>query len=209
VRRIIILSFRVGTGLVGDTDPGRAGFSASVNRRTFFVVWSVRTRRLQETSMSPDDRSPLTRRGVLTASAGAALGLPLLAACSSDGSSDAGSGSSSGSSSGSGSSGSGGSGSKGEELAKTSEVPVGGGVSAKTSDGQPVIVAQPSKGQFVAFSAICTHQGCTVAPSGDIIKCPCHGSTYDLATGDNTGGPAPSPLPKISVTVKGGAVVES
>jgi Rieske Fe-S protein len=48
-----------------------------------------------------------------------------------------------------------------------------------------------------------------VAPNGGQLKCPCHGSTYDLATGDNTGGPAPRPLSKIPVKVTGGRVVES
>ncbi len=82
-------------------------------------------------------------------------------------------------------------------------------MSAKDSAGKPVIVAQPSKGEVVAFSAVCTHMGCTVAPQGKILKCPCHGSTYDLATGENTGGPAPRPLTAIRVTVSGGEVVEA
>jgi cytochrome b6-f complex iron-sulfur subunit len=144
----------------------------------------------------------LTRRGVLSTTAAAALGLPVLAACSSGGSS-------SGSSAGSSSSGAatkapGG----GTELAKTTAVPVGGAVSATAAGGKPAIVAQPKKGEFVAMSAICTHMGCTVAPHGSELLCPCHGSTYSL-TGQNTGGPAPSPLPSIKVTVKNGAVVES
>jgi Rieske Fe-S protein len=88
-------------------------------------------------------------------------------------------------------------------------VPVGGAVSATDQDGGPVIVAQPEAGTVVAFSAICTHKGCTVAPEDGILKCPCHGSTYDLATGDNTGGPAPEPLPEIAVSVKDGSVVQS
>ena len=87
-------------------------------------------------------------------------------------------------------------------------MPVGGAVSATSSDGKPVIVARPAAGTVVAFSAICTHQGCTVAPQGKILQCPCHGSTYDLATGKNTGGPAPSPLSRISVKVEAGQVVE-
>jgi cytochrome b6-f complex iron-sulfur subunit len=60
----------------------------------------------------------------------------------------------------------------------------------------------------VAFTAICTHMGCTVAPAGGLhLKCPCHGSTYDAATGKNTGGPAPKPLAEIPVTVQGGSIV--
>ena len=94
-------------------------------------------------------------------------------------------------------------------LAKVSDVPVGGAISAQDSSGKPIIVAQPTAGDVVAFSAICTHKGCTVAPQGKILQCPCHGSTYDLATGDNTGGPAPSPLAKVAVEVKQGEVVEA
>jgi Rieske Fe-S protein len=71
-----------------------------------------------------------------------------------------------------------------------------------------VIVAQPTEGSVVAFSAVCTHKGCTVAPDGDLLRCPCHGSTYDLLTGDNTGGPAPRPLAEIAVTVSGGVVTQ-
>jgi Rieske Fe-S protein len=81
-------------------------------------------------------------------------------------------------------------------------------VSATGEDGKPLIVAQPAKGTVVAFSAICTHRGCTVAPQDDALVCPCHGSTYDLATGENTGGPAPSPLPEVNVTVTDGVVTQ-
>jgi len=153
--------------------------------------------------MGPNEPGPIesgfSRRKVLVAGAGTALGVTALAACG------GGSGSSSTSSAGS----SGGSGGGGQVLAKVADVPVGGAVSATDANGKPVIVSQPSAGDVVAFSAICTHMGCTVAPQGDQLVCPCHGSTYDLATGDNTGGPAPSPLPKVSVKVTKGEVVET
>ena len=155
--------------------------------------------------MEPNDvnRPPaLSRRGLL-AGAGAGAAVLTVAACGSD---DSGS-------SGTTTSGSGGAskpgGGSGGSLTSVADVPVGGAVSAKDSSGAPVIVSQPSKGEVVAFSAICTHKGCTVAPQGDQLVCPCHGSTYDLATGDNTGGPAPKPLAKIPVKVKGGQVVET
>lgn len=141
----------------------------------------------------------LTRRNVLVAGAGTAVGASLLAACGGGG---GGSTSTAGSSTDAGAKSSG-------PLAKVADIPVGGAVSATGSDGKPVIVSQPSDGEVVAFSAICTHQGCTVAPADKILKCPCHGSTYDLATGDNTGGPAPRPLTEIPVKVKGGEVVEA
>jgi Rieske Fe-S protein len=51
--------------------------------------------------------------------------------------------------------------------------------------------------------------GCTVAPKGGEFDCPCHGSTYNAKTGAVLGGPAPSPLPKIAVTVVAGKVTEA
>ncbi|GAB3786230.1 Rieske (2Fe-2S) protein [Nocardioides ungokensis] len=148
---------------------------------------------------SNESEGGLSRRKVLVAGAGTALGAAALAAC--------GGGGSTGSSTSAGSGGASGGGS--QVLAKVADVPVGGAVSATDSNGKPVIVSQPTAGDVVAFSAICTHMGCTVAPHGSELLCPCHGSTYDLATGDNTGGPAPSPLPKVSVKVTKGEVVET
>jgi len=100
------------------------------------------------------------------------------------------------------------SGGGGQEIAKLSDIPVGGSMSA-TLDGKPIILAQPSAGKIVAFTAICTHQGCTVNPDGAVLRCPCHASTYDAFTGKNTGGPAQFPLAAIPVTVSGGAVLAS
>lgn len=155
--------------------------------------------------MSTDPATPtsLSRRNVLVGST-AALGLVGLAACGGD--NDEGSAAPTESS--------GASSPTPEEspaggLVALSEVPVGGAVAADGPDGEPLIVAQPSEGNVVAFSAICTHRGCTVAPKGDILECPCHGSTYDIATGDNTGGPAPRPLDEIAVTVSDGVVTKS
>ena len=152
-----------------------------------------------------DPIAQLSRRKVLAAGAGAAVSVTALAACGGGGTS---SGEPAGGGGGSASAGVGGAGSSGA-LAKVADIPVGGAVSAQTSDGKPLIVSQPSKGEIVAFSAICTHMGCTVAPAASMIECPCHGSTYDLATGVNTGGPAPKPLTEVAVKVKGGDVVEA
>ena len=91
-------------------------------------------------------------------------------------------------------------------LAQLSDIPVGGAISAKLADGQPIILVQPEKGKVVAMTAVCTHQQCTVAPEGDELVCPCHGSVYDL-TGANVSGPAPSPLLQFDVHVSNGAVL--
>jgi Rieske Fe-S protein len=79
------------------------------------------------------------------------------------------------------------------------DVPVGGG---KVFEDVKVVVTQPTEGDFKAFSAICTHQGCTVnGVSNGVITCPCHGSTFDIATGEVKQGPATQALPTKSVTV--------
>jgi cytochrome b6-f complex iron-sulfur subunit len=91
-------------------------------------------------------------------------------------------------------------------LASVASIPVGNAVSA-TLDGKPILISQPVAGQIVAFTAICTHQGCTVAPAGKEFKCPCHGSVYNAATGAVITGPAPLPLAAIPVKVEAGNVV--
>jgi Rieske Fe-S protein len=95
----------------------------------------------------------------------------------------------------------GGSGVKG--IAKTSEIPVGGG---KIVSG--TVVTQPTAGTFKAFSSTCTHEGCQVnAVAGGLIKCPCHGSAFSVADGSVKKGPASSPLPSKNVTVTDGQIV--
>ncbi|MFF2369534.1 ubiquinol-cytochrome c reductase iron-sulfur subunit [Agromyces sp. NPDC058110] len=94
----------------------------------------------------------------------------------------------------------------GADVTALADVPVGGSFSA-TIDGAPVLLAQPTAGQVVAFSAICTHQGCVVAPDGAELHCPCHGSTFDAATGEVLQGPAIDPLAPVSVAVSGDRIV--
>ena len=95
---------------------------------------------------------------------------------------------------------------EGAALAAVDDIPVGGALVVQDGPGgKPVVLARPRRDTVVAFSAVCTHRGCTVAAEGAGLRCPCHGSTYDL-TGANTGGPAPSPLPKVDVTVTDGQV---
>jgi cytochrome b6-f complex iron-sulfur subunit len=90
-------------------------------------------------------------------------------------------------------------------LAKVSDIPVGGAISAQDSSGQPILISQPQSGQIVAMTAICTHMGCQVAPGRGELVCPCHGSVYSL-TGDNVSGPAPKPLAHVDVHVSNGEV---
>ena len=89
----------------------------------------------------------------------------------------------------------------GERLAPTSAVPVGGG--AVFADKR-VVVTQPTQGTFKAFSATCTHQGCTVNKvAGGTINCPCHGSKFAIADGSVVHGPAQRPLEERQITASG------
>ena len=89
-------------------------------------------------------------------------------------------------------------------LAKTSEIPVGGGV---IFAAQQVVVTQPKKGTFKAFVSTCTHQGCQVsAVVNGTINCPCHGSKYKITDASVVSGPAPHPLPPKNIKVSGGEI---
>ena len=152
------------------------------------------------TETDPTPSTPLDRRTVLRGAAVGGVAVPLLASCgggtSSSGDSGGGSGGGSGSSGGSGQ----GSGGGGGKLA-TSDVPVGGG---KILTGQQVVVTQPKKGDFKAFTAVCTHQGCLVTQvTGGSIVCPCHGSKFSIEDGSPQAGPAQSALASKRVTVEG------
>jgi Rieske Fe-S protein len=92
----------------------------------------------------------------------------------------------------------------GRRLVAESSVPAGGGV---VVNGARVVVTRDSGGTLHAFSAVCTHQGCLVSSvRGGTINCPCHGSRFDASTGAVVGGPAPAPLPKVSIDVVGGVI---
>ncbi|MEU0970087.1 Rieske (2Fe-2S) protein [Streptomyces sp. NPDC005917] len=92
----------------------------------------------------------------------------------------------------------------GKALAQTSDIPEGGGAIFKE---QKIVVTQPKKGEFKAFSAICTHEGCTVTQvTGGTIDCPCHGSKFHIADGSVAHGPATRPLPAEPIKVEGNSI---
>ncbi|MFF3690611.1 Rieske (2Fe-2S) protein [Streptomyces sp. NPDC002187] len=93
-------------------------------------------------------------------------------------------------------------GAAGKELARTTDIPEGGG--KVIGD---VVVTQPRAGEFKAFSSKCTHRGCAVKDIADgTINCPCHNSRFDMADGSVKAGPATSPLPPAAIKVQGDSI---
>ena len=92
-------------------------------------------------------------------------------------------------------------------LATTSSVPVGG---CFVNADAKVVVTQPTEGDFKAFSAVCTHQGCLVESSTDgEIPCPCHLSHFSLEDGSPLSGPASAPLAPVEITVDGDWITQA
>ncbi|HVH95193.1 MAG TPA: Rieske (2Fe-2S) protein [Nocardioidaceae bacterium] len=154
-----------------------------------------------------DERSSdLTRRTMLRGATVGGIALPLLAACGGGDTSSSASGDSSSESdpspSSTASAGDGG-GAAGISVS-ASDVPVGGGT---VLEKDKVVVVQPTKGAFKAYTAVCTHQGCTVGKvEGGQIICPCHGSHFSIKDGNPVAGPAQKPLAAKTVTVKGSEI---
>ena len=150
----------------------------------------------------------INRRRALSGSAAVAVGVPLLAACGDDSASTATDSSSGGDeSSPSEDGGSGGGSAGGGALASTSDVPVGGCFVVAASK---IVLTQPTEGDFKAFTAVCTHQGCLVETSSDgEIPCPCHGSRFSLEDGSPQSGPATAALAAVEITVDGDSITQA
>src|SRR5215213_9280414 len=73
-------------------------------------------------------------------------------------------------------------------------------------EGTRVAVANVA-GTFHAFDDTCTHRQCSLA-EGDLeestVTCPCHGSQFDVVSGEVLRGPARVPVGSFEVRVEGG-----
>ncbi|MDP8977007.1 MAG: non-heme iron oxygenase ferredoxin subunit [Actinomycetota bacterium] len=91
-----------------------------------------------------------------------------------------------------------------ETVARASDVPEGE-IRAFEVEGHQVAVANV-QGGFYAFNDVCTHRQCPLQEGtleGATVTCGCHGSQFDVQTGQVLRGPARVPAPTYEVTVVG------
>ena len=97
-------------------------------------------------------------------------------------------------------------------IAAISDLNVGSALPIKLATGDPGILIRTDTDAVCAFSAVCTHQGCTVdydSASKELI-CPCHGARFDpLQNGKAIAGPTRNPLTELSVKISGEYIVSS
>lgn len=92
------------------------------------------------------------------------------------------------------------------------DIPVGASRAATYVDPkahleQSIVLHRTNSTTVVAFSAICTHRGCTVEISVPTsFDCPCHGSSYNSQTGGVLIGPATRALAPLVVKVNDGVL---
>ena len=90
-------------------------------------------------------------------------------------------------------------------VARTADVP-DGELAAAPLDGLELVLASVG-GEYRALAGECTHAGCALAYDGELeggnLTCQCHGSVFDLSTGEAIGPPATEPLAVYRVRVEG------
>lgn len=111
---------------------------------------------------------------------------------------------------------------EGPEVVRGREITGGGDLEPSSAfpftdaaTGGPAVLVRLQDGAFAAYSAECTHQGCTVsyangASGGGYLGCPCHNSVFEPAEGGRAvSGPAEEPLRKIPIEVRDGKVLRA
>ncbi|WP_307868918.1 Rieske (2Fe-2S) protein [Umezawaea beigongshangensis] len=92
----------------------------------------------------------------------------------------------------------------GDRLAGLADVPVGGGVLVDVPGDAQLLLVRPEEDVVRAFDPTCPHADTLVGPpSGGVITCPTHRSTFDPATGAVRRGPATGGLAEVPVTTSG------
>jgi cytochrome b6-f complex iron-sulfur subunit len=91
-----------------------------------------------------------------------------------------------------------------QALGTTTELAAEGSITDLTHAPEAVIIFTDPNGQLTALNARCPHQGCSVEwdAEGQILNCPCHGSTFS-PDGTVAQGPAQASLTAFEAQVEG------
>jgi 3-phenylpropionate/trans-cinnamate dioxygenase ferredoxin subunit len=82
---------------------------------------------------------------------------------------------------------------------------VAGKMVGAEAGGKQILVANVG-GKYYAIGDKCTHRGCKLSSGtlkeNGVVACPCHGSNFDVKTGNVVKGPAKTPEPMFQVKVE-------
>ena len=97
-----------------------------------------------------------------------------------------------------------------QNIVENTSLSIGETFNFTSKSGTPAVLFKSKTGVY-AYSAVCTHEGCTVQynPASKNLQCGCHGAVFDPGKGGTVvTGPTNKPLPKIKVAVAGAWIVE-
>jgi len=97
-----------------------------------------------------------------------------------------------------------------QNIIENTSLAIGETFSFTSKSGSPAVLFKSKTGVY-AYSAVCTHEGCTVQYNSAArnLQCACHGAVFDPESdGSALSGPTNKPLPKIKVAVEGAWIVE-
>lgn len=86
---------------------------------------------------------------------------------------------------------------------------IGAGEMSSFGAGERQIAVANIDGDLHAFDDVCTHQQCSLAEGeldGTVVECPCHGSQFDVTSGEVVNGPATEPVDVFEVREEGGSL---
>ncbi len=93
-------------------------------------------------------------------------------------------------------------------VASVAELPVGTMKCVETGGGRRLLLANVG-GEFLAVDDRCTHEEASLSTGslrGELVKCPLHGSRFNLRTGEALEEPATEPLRTYPVRVIDGEI---
>jgi 3-phenylpropionate/trans-cinnamate dioxygenase ferredoxin subunit len=90
------------------------------------------------------------------------------------------------------------------KVGEVGEIPEGG-LSGFSVRDRAVAIANVG-GDLHGFDDVCTHQQCSLSEGeleGTVVECPCHGSQFDVTSGEVVHGPAVEPVDVFEVREEG------